>query len=151
MERAARPLNFLIVEDEPLISMDIEMMVEDAGHHVIAIAAALDEVEALPDGKAPNVALVDMHLARGSTGLDVNSYVQVRWPNAIIVFVTANPQKIPQDFAGAHGVIAKPFSLAGFMSAVQYLEEVVCNPPPVSAPPGSFVASEAFAAFRGTQ
>lgn len=146
MKRLARPLNFLIVEDEPLISMDVEMMVEDAGHRVIAIAAALDEVEALPDEKVPNVVLVDMHLARGSTGLDVSSYVQERWPDAVIVFVTANPQKIPEDFAGAHGVIAKPFSLAGFMSAIKYLEEIICNPPPVSAPPGSFVASQAFTA-----
>lgn len=122
MRRIAGPLNFIIVEDEPLISMDIEMMVEDAGHHVISSAVALDEVEAI-DSEQVHVALVDMHLARGSYGLDVSAYVQRRWPDAIIVFVTANPREIPNDFAGAHGVIAKPFSSAGFMSAMKYLEE----------------------------
>lgn len=145
MKRAAKPLNFLIVEDEPLISMDIEMMIEDAGHRVMATAVALDEVEALPDNETPNVALVDMHLARGSYGLDVSQHIQKRWPDAIIVFVTANPREIPDDFAGAHGLIAKPFSSAGFMSALKYLEEGVCDPPPVSPQPGSFVASKAFA------
>ncbi len=145
MKRFAGPLNFLIVEDEPLISMDIEMMIEDAGHQVIATAVALDDVEALPGDHVPNVALVDMHLARGSYGLEVSDYVQKRWPDAIIVFVTANPREIPDDFGGAHGLIAKPFSSAGFMSAMQYLTEGICDPPPVSPQPGSFVASKAFA------
>lgn len=87
-----------------------------------------------------------MHLAKGSHGLEVCAYIRTRWPDTLIVFVTANTRDIPHDFAGAHGLIAKPFSTAGFFTAMQYLEEGVCEPPPVWPQAGSFVASKAFAA-----
>lgn len=149
MNRPKPPLSILVVEDELIISMDIEMMIEDAGHRVMATAASLKAVAALPVETKPDVALVDMQLAQGSTGLEVNDEIQKRWPGTIVVFVTANPKKIPEDFAGAHGVIAKPFSSAGFIAALRYLEEGVCDPPPVSPEPGSFVASPAFGAHWG--
>ncbi|QBX34842.1 response regulator [Paracoccus liaowanqingii] len=149
MNHPKPPLSILVVEDEFIIAMDIEMMIEDAGHRVLGTAASLQAVEALPVGDRPDVALVDMQLAQGSTGLEVNDEIRRRWPDTIVVFVTANPKKIPEDFAGAHGVIAKPFSAAGFTAALRYLEEGVCDPPPVSPEPGSFVASPAFAAQWG--
>jgi len=142
MERPKPPLSVLIVEDEPLLAMDVEMMVEDAGHRVIAEAASLYDVEALDPAQSPDIAFVDMQLARDTTGLQVCSLIQERWSNTIIVFVTANPKKIPDDFGGAHGVIPKPFSRHGFMTALHYLQESVCTPPPVTALPGSFVPSQ---------
>ncbi|WP_410216896.1 response regulator [Paracoccus sp. (in: a-proteobacteria)] len=149
MKRPKPPLDILVVEDEILIAMDIEMMIEDAGHHVIATAASLKDVEALPTERTPDVAFVDMQLAHNSTGLQVNALIQERWPSTIVVFVTANPKKIPDDFDGAHGLIAKPFSASGFTAALHYLQEGMCEPPPVSPAPGSFVASPGFAADWG--
>lgn len=141
MDRPKPPLSVLIVEDEPLLAMDVEMMVEDSGHRVIGEAASLDELEVLDPVKPPDIAFVDMQLAKNSTGIEVCAHIQARWKNTIIIFVTANPKKIPDDFAGAHGVIPKPFSRHGFLNALSYLQESVCNPPPVTALPGSFVAS----------
>jgi DNA-binding LytR/AlgR family response regulator len=135
----------MIVEDEALLAMDIEAMVEDCGHTVIAEAASLYDVTDLPDCLEPHLAFVDIQLARNTSGLDVARMIQVRWKNALIVFVTANPLKIPADFAGAHGVIPKPFSRSGLMMAMRYLEEGVCDPPPVSPQPSSFIASPSFA------
>jgi AmiR/NasT family two-component response regulator len=139
--RTGKTLRVLIVEDEPLLAMDVEMMVEEAGHVVVGEAASLYEVESLADDAAPDLALVDMQLARGTNGLDVSSHIQRRWSSAIIVFVTANPKKIPEDFSGAHGVIAKPFSRSGFLSALNYLGEGIADPPPVSIQPTSFIAA----------
>lgn len=134
-------MDVLIVEDEVLLAMDIEAMVEDSGHQVLAEATSLDEVEALPSDLDPQLALVDIHLAHGSNGFDVCRLIQKRWPKALIVFVTANVSKIPADFLGAHGVIAKPFSHAGVISTLKYLAEGVFTPPPQSARPASFQAS----------
>ncbi len=39
MTAPCAPLRVLIVEDEALLAMDIESMVEDAGHRVIGEAA----------------------------------------------------------------------------------------------------------------
>lgn len=134
-------MDVLIVEDEVLLAMDIEAMVEDSGHQVLAEATSLDEVKALPADLNPQLALVDIHLAHGSNGFDVCRFIQERWPKALIVFVTANVSKIPADFLGAHGVIAKPFSHAGVISTLKYLAEGVFKPPPRSARPASFQPS----------
>lgn len=145
MTRPVAPLAVLIVEDEALLAMDLEAMVEDAGHNVVAETACFDEVTRLADGLDPAIAFVDIQLARNSSGIDVAYLVRRRWPTTIVIFVTANPLKVPQDFAGAHGVIAKPFSRTGLLSAISYIAEGVMDPPPVSPLPASFVASDALA------
>ena len=146
MQRRQPPLDILIVEDEALLAMDIEAMVEDAGHRVAGEAASLFDVEGFGDDLRLDLAFVDIQLAKGTSGLDVCRTIRARWPDAFIVFVTANPKKIPEDFIGAHGVIPKPFSRNGLMSAMRYIEEGVCDPPPSSAQPASFIASPAFSA-----
>ena len=136
------PMDVLIVEDEMIIAMDMEALISDSGHDVVGTAASLDEVEALPSELNPQLALVDLHLAQGSSGLDVCAHIQQRWPEALIVFLTANVSKIPEDFSGAHGVIAKPFSHAGVISALRYLSEGVFDPPPTMPRPSSLQASD---------
>lgn len=89
-------------------------------------------------GVPGNVALVDVQLALGSSGLDVSALIQARWTNTLIVFVTGNPKTLPCDFAGAHGVVAKPFSRNGLKSALHYIEEGVAAPPPACRAPDSF-------------
>lgn len=134
-------MEVLIVEDEILLAMDIEAMVEDSGHHVLAEAASLQDVEALPSNLNPQLAFVDIHLAHNSNGLDVCRYIRTHWPNALIVFVTANVSKIPDDFSGAHGVIAKPFSHAGVVNVINYLANGMFDPPPSMPRPASLIAS----------
>jgi DNA-binding LytR/AlgR family response regulator len=146
MTSPSAPLSILIVEDEALLAMDLETMIEDAGNRVVAEAASLHDVADLPDDCRFDLAFVDIQLARGTSGLDVSRLIQQRWHGTFIVFVTANPSKIPEDFAGAHGVIPKPFSRNGLMAAMRYIEEGVCDPPPISPQPASFLASPAFSA-----
>ncbi|QJU60194.1 response regulator [Sphingomonas sp. AP4-R1] len=134
-------MNVLIVEDEMLLAMDIEAMVEDSGHRVLAEAASLMDVERLPSDIDPQLAFVDIHLAHGSNGIDVCRLIRERWPDALVVFVTANVSKIPEDFAGGHGVIAKPFSHAGVINAIRYLAEGVFDPPPSVPRPSSLIPS----------
>ena len=134
-------MGVLIVEDEMLLAMDIEAMVEDSGHHVLGEAASLKDVKALPDGINLQLALVDLHLADDSNGLEVSRFIQERWPDALIVYITANVARIPADFAGAHGVIAKPFSQAGIINAINYLADGVFDPPPTTPKPASFTPS----------
>jgi FOG: CheY-like receiver len=140
----SHPLEVLIVEDELLLAMDIGAMIEDSGNCVLAEATSLAEVEALPIDLAPQLALVDLHLAHGSSGFDVCQLIQRRWPDTLIVFVTANVSKIPDDFMGAAGVIAKPFSHAGVISTLKYLAEGVFDPPPHLSRPASFRPSPRF-------
>ena len=141
MLRPQPPFTVLIVEDEALLALDLEAMVTDCGHTVVADAMSLSDVEALGGLAAPDIAFVDMQPADGSNGLEVSAFICKHWPDTAIVFITANPAVIPGDFAGAHGVIAKPFSHIGLTSAMRFIGEGISDPPPKSGRPASFVAS----------
>ena len=126
-----------------LLTMDLEDLVLGCGHEVVGEVVCLHSAEALKDDTDPDIAFVDMRLANGTNGLEVSDMIQRRWADSIIIFVTANPNVIPSDFAGAHGVITKPFSTTAMTAMMRYLEEGVCAPPPKAMPPRSFVAAPA--------
>ena len=67
-----RPLNILLVEDEALIAMDLEAMVEAAGHRLFAEAGSFDEVMLISGLDQVDVAFVDIRLKGTRTGIDVS-------------------------------------------------------------------------------
>lgn len=134
------PLKVLIVEDEALLAMELEALVEDAGHSVVGWATSSKEARALVDGVAADIAFVDIHLTDGPTGVSVAQYIAEQ-KSSMVVFMTANPKRIPENFAGAVGVIAKPYTMHGLMAALRYLHEGVREPPPVSTLPIGFTLS----------
>ncbi|MEX0590560.1 MAG: response regulator [Xanthobacteraceae bacterium] len=84
--------NVLIIEDEPLIAMDIEGLVERLGHEVLGIARTHKEAVKLARGKRPGLILADIQLADGSSGLEaVNELLQSF--EAPVIFITAYPER----------------------------------------------------------
>lgn len=83
----------MIIEDEPLIAMDIEQMVESLGHEVVGIARTKDEALALYGREKPRMVLADIQLADGSSGIDaVNEILQ---ENTVpVIFITAFPERL---------------------------------------------------------
>lgn len=132
-------MDVLIVEDEAILVMDMELIIEGAGHHLVADASSFDEVADLAQTLQPDLAFVDLQLAKGSSGIEAAKLIRNRWPETTIVFVTANPKQLPDDFCGAHGVIPKPFSRLGMAAALKYIAEGVRNPPPLTPRPGSLI------------
>ena len=61
-----------------------------------------------------------------------------------VVFMTANPKRIPEDFVGAIGVIAKPYTGQGLSSALRFLVAAVHRPPPLMPEPLSLQLAPAF-------
>jgi len=101
--------NVLIIEDEPIIAMDLEAMVTDLGHSVMRIARTRKEaVAAIADHK-PGLVLADIQLADGSSGLDaVNEILSVQ--DVPVVFITAYPERLlTGDRPEPTFLITKPF------------------------------------------
>lgn len=150
IQRPIPPLNVLIIEDEALLVMDMECVVQDSGHKVLGDVASVPELNDFSSRENPDLAFVDINLAKGTSGLDASMIIRERWDAAFIVFVSANPERIPKGHAGAHGVIAKPFTEKGLTAALNYISQGICTPPPSSAQPGSFIPFPAFeASWRG--
>ncbi|HUO55445.1 MAG TPA: response regulator [Rhodoblastus sp.] len=82
-----------IIEDEPLIAMDLETLVESLGHNVIGMARTRAEAVALARATRPGLVLADIRLADGSSGLDaVNEILESM--GVPVIFITAYPESL---------------------------------------------------------
>jgi response regulator of citrate/malate metabolism len=114
------PLNVLIVEDEVLLAIELGYLVEEAGCRDVGHAMSSDEAMTLAANLRPDLALVDVHLRDGPTGIDVARTI-ARDCGGVALFMTANVKRLPADLAGACGVIGKPYSEHGVKTALGFL------------------------------
>lgn len=61
-------MRIMVVEDDALIALDIMGLLEDMGHEVVAEAADAHTAWDLAESDKPDVALVDIRLARNTDG-----------------------------------------------------------------------------------
>jgi CheY-like chemotaxis protein len=108
----------LVVEDEILIALELESLLQDVGHAVVGIAASSREAIDAGSQLKPDLAFVDIHLADGPTGVDVAR--RLNQMGVTVLFMTANAKRIPEDYAGALGVISKPYTERGVRQALDY-------------------------------
>lgn len=85
--------DIMIIEDEPVIALDLEALVTELGHGVTGIARTHKEALALVKEKPPGLILADIQLADGSSGLEaVNEILQTF--DLPIIFITAYPERL---------------------------------------------------------
>jgi two-component system, response regulator PdtaR len=139
----SEPLRVLVVEDEAPILLQLEALIEDQGHQVVATAMSSSEAITKLHETEPDLVLLDLQLLDGETGTKVARYVRDTGDTRVL-FMTANASRLGADLDGAIGVLAKPCSRAALIATVRYLAECLKSPPPVSARPMELVMSAAF-------
>ena len=99
----------LIIEDEPLIALELEGLVGDIGHDVVGVARTRDEAVELANRSKPGLVLADIQLADGSSGIDaVNEILNSH--SVPVVFITAYPERLlTGERAEPTFLIPKPF------------------------------------------
>ena len=102
----------LIIEDEPLIALDLQNLVEELGHRVIDVARTHREaLTAIQTQQQPGLILADIQLADGSSGLEAVNEILESF-EVPVIFITAYPERFltgaPPEPAF---LIAKPFSV----------------------------------------
>ncbi len=85
--------DILIIEDEPLIAMDLEQMVTSLGHRVTGIARTKTEAIARYQARRPGMILADIQLADGSSGIDAVNEI-LRDGVMPVIFITAFPEHL---------------------------------------------------------
>lgn len=121
VEQRSRRLRLILVEDEPFIALDLELLVHSAGHQVVGVADSFDSAVALAQSLEPDAALVDINLRDGMSGVRISRALSTD-QGVVVVFVTGNTEQIPADFAGAVGAVEKPFTEAGVSEVLSVLE-----------------------------
>ena len=129
------PLDVLIVEDEALVAEELSFAVSDAGYRNAGRAMSSVEAISLARALAPSLALVDVQLADGASGVDAARAI-ARDSGAAVLFMTADVLRLPGDLAGACGVIGKPYSEQVVSRALAYVghclrEARAPGPPPL--------------------
>jgi CheY-like chemotaxis protein len=83
----------LVIEDEPIIALDIAGIVRDLGHTVVGIAASQSEAISVARARRPGLVLADIHLGDGGSGLTAVNEI-LRSIDVPVIFVTAYPERL---------------------------------------------------------
>mgnify|MGYP001270364226 FL=1 len=108
----------LIIEDEPIIALDIETLVQELGHSVTGIARTHKEAVALVARKRPGLVLADIQLADGSSGLEAVSEI-LQTIDLPVIFITAYPERLlTGERPEPAFLITKPFQPEAVKAAI---------------------------------
>ena len=99
----------LLIEDAPLISMQLEDLVTGLGHEVCGTAATRTQAVESVETARPGLVLADIQLADGSSGLDaVDDILAIG--SVPVIFITAYPERLlTGDRPEPTYLITKPF------------------------------------------
>ncbi len=98
--RSQRATRILVIEDEPIIALDIATTVERVGHTVVGFATTHKEAVALAREHRPELILADIQLADDSSGLEaVREILGGAGPGGAafdvpVIFITAFPERL---------------------------------------------------------
>ncbi|MBB4198945.1 response regulator [Rhodoblastus sphagnicola] len=99
----------LVIEDEPIIAMDLENLVRELGHKVAGNARTRGEAVEMANRLKPGLVLADVRLADGSSGLDAVHDI-LRSFQVPVIFITAYPESLlTGERPEPTFLIAKPF------------------------------------------
>jgi DNA-directed RNA polymerase specialized sigma24 family protein/CheY-like chemotaxis protein len=108
----------LIIEDEPLISMQLEDIVRSLGHEVCGTAATRTQAQQVIAEQRPGLVLADIQLADGSSGLDAVDDI-LAFGDLPVIFITAFPERLlTGDRPEPTYLVTKPFQEASVRAAI---------------------------------
>ena len=108
----------LIIEDEPIIAMDIETIVRDLGHDVTGVAVTRDEAVAAAMADRPGLVLADIQLADDSSGIDAVKDILAEF-QVPVIFITAFPERLlTGERPEPTFLITKPFQRSTVKAAI---------------------------------
>jgi DNA-binding response OmpR family regulator len=108
MKPVGDPLRILCIEDNPLLVMQLEMVIEEVGHVFAGSATRFADVEAAFDQLDFDFALIDIDLADGRTGGLIAEWLKDRGKPSL--FITGQEQLAQTYEHSSLGTIVKPVS-----------------------------------------
>ncbi len=108
----------LVIEDEPIIAMDIKSIVEELGHECTGIADTRDAAVRMARETPPDLVLSDIQLADNSSGIDAvrDILADISVP---VIFITAYPERfLTGERPEPAFLITKPFKRRNVQAAV---------------------------------
>jgi DNA-binding response OmpR family regulator len=128
-------VRILIAEDEAIIALYIGMTLREAGHQVMGSVVRLDDCLPLVERTVPELALVDINLDRGGSGIDVARTLLERW-GVMSIFVSAQYLQARENMDVAIGCLRKPFATRSLVESIEVAKLIQQGAMPLSIPQG---------------
>ncbi|HST36010.1 MAG TPA: response regulator [Allosphingosinicella sp.] len=118
-KRERRIRRILIVEDEPLVAFDNEMMLQDAGYEVVATVDSFADAAEAIEAHEIDLVLTDLNLSGEGDGTDVARAAAAK--DIPVLFVTGNCTEAAQGLA--LGCLTKPYSERALLNALRAIDD----------------------------
>ena len=106
------PCIVLVVEDEPLIRIDLTDRLARKGCASLEAGSAVEAIAILEQHPEITVVFTDVQMPGTMDGIALANYVRKRWPPTIIVVSSGKAQPAPGLLAEDMAFIAKPYDEA---------------------------------------
>ena len=110
-------MRILTVDDEPLILMDIESRLQEAGHEVVAVHNA-ERAIAILASRSIDLILTDIDMPGSMDGLMLAEAVRKRWPPVKIVVMSGKKRPRRDQLPSDARFVEKPFRAHSLLEAV---------------------------------
>jgi len=114
------PLRAVIVEDEAIISMELQMLLEDLNIEVVGIAMSAADADALVSAHRPDFVTMDISIKGDVDGVSAASDIFVRYGiRSIFVSAYGDPEtRARAATANSFGWVRKPIDIKALGEAV---------------------------------
>jgi len=115
---AQTPTSILIIEDEPMISLELANIVEEMGHSVAGVATSRNKAVAAAGETSPGLILSDIQLANNSSGIEAVEEIMAQH-NVPVIFITAYPERLlTGEGIEPAFLVTKPFARDNVKAAI---------------------------------
>jgi CheY-like chemotaxis protein len=120
-QNGASRIAVLVVDDEPLVRMDLAAILQQAGFDVEEAGNSDEALRKLNGGSYRLGALVtDVQMPGAMNGYLLAKYVHERYPEAAIVVISGVVRPFPPDMPPNATFLAKPVSPHALVDAINY-------------------------------
>jgi CheY-like chemotaxis protein len=116
--RSLGAARIVVIEDEPIIAADLEAIVADLGHTVVARASTRAAAVEAVLAHRPDLVLADIRLGDGSSGIEAVRDILATL-DVPVIFVTAFPERLlTGNKPEPTFLVVKPFRAQAVQAAV---------------------------------
>lgn len=106
----AEPCTVLVVEDEPLIRLDLVSILEEYGCKTYEASNAADAIMMLEANAEITIVFTDIQMPGTMDGVALAQYVRKRWPPAVIVVSSGKVRPAAGVLAEDIAFLTKPYN-----------------------------------------